>query len=618
MTVVLRLLITGCHSPGEVDGITPTPATGSDTEETAAPDTAVEEPVENGIRTPPAFEKSGELYRFVVLGDYGTGEKESAEVSVLVASLEPDFIVTVGDNNYPSGSADTIDINVGQFYQAWIGDYQGKYGPGSEENRFWPCPGNHDWGSLGLDPYMDYFSLPGNERYYDFRYGDLHFFCVDSDPSEPDGTTVDSPQASWLRDALASSDAAMQIVYMHHPPYSSGSHGDNEWMQWPWVSWGADMVLGGHDHIFERQVRDGVPFIVTGLGGYRSYSIQPPNAHSETSFNAEHGTTLIRVFPDSMLVEFWGVSGGMVDRFRMTTDQRLSPTRPLVHFNSDWHFSTIEPDASWADLDFDDSTWAEGPSPLGDLSGTPLSATKVWARQTFETPADLHRLTLELSAHGTTEIFINGTKLAGPISGSLSLLDPSMDAIQSGTNVLAMVSETETGPPFLAATLTATRGQTLIAKLESWQVQTEPPSRSWIMPGYNDSAWSVEPAPVSRPWEEDDSGLPSSPTTMWLRHSFTANTSTGITDLLLSIARSDAAIVYLNGHEVHRAGLTSGESMEAISAVDGPWVTSSLSTLVDASRLRDGTNTIAVMVTAASTESTGLFADLSLIGLTGP
>ena len=83
--------------------------------------------------------------RFAVIGDYGLAGDAEAAVAALVHSWQPDFILTVGDNNYPSGATDTMDENVGQYFQAYIYPYYGQYGPGADTNRFFPTLGNHDW-----------------------------------------------------------------------------------------------------------------------------------------------------------------------------------------------------------------------------------------------------------------------------------------------------------------------------------------------------------------------------------------------------------------------------------------------------------------------------------------
>src|SRR5581483_888244 len=137
--------------------------------------------------------------RFAVIGDYGRAGQPERDVAELVKGWSPDFVITVGDNNYEDGAASTIDQNVGQYYHDFIGPYLGSYGEGAATNRFFPVLGNHDWQAAGARPYLDYFTLPGNERYYEVAYGPVHLFALDSDPSEPDGVRSDSAQANWLR-----------------------------------------------------------------------------------------------------------------------------------------------------------------------------------------------------------------------------------------------------------------------------------------------------------------------------------------------------------------------------------------------------------------------------------
>lgn len=230
---------------------------------------------------------------FAVIGDYGTGGRSQQDVADLVLSHRPAFIVTTGDNNYPNGAADSIDANIGKYFAAYIHPYTGSYGPGATENRFWPVPGNHDWRAQALQPYLDYFTLPGNERYYDIVRGPVHFFMLDSDEKEPDGISADSRQALWLRDRLAASNAPWQIVVLHHAPYSSGNHGSHPTLQWPFAAWGVDAVLAGHDHLYERIERDGYITFVNGAGGRRLYAFGAPVEGSMARYNREYGAMFV-------------------------------------------------------------------------------------------------------------------------------------------------------------------------------------------------------------------------------------------------------------------------------------------------------------------------------------
>ncbi len=274
----------------------------------------------SGLRpSVPAEAQAG--VRFAVIGDYGVDTSDEAAVAAMIKSWNPDFIITVGDNNYPSGEASTIDRQVGQYFHEYIYPYTGSYGAGATFNRFFPTLGNHDWDSPGAAPYLAYFTLPGNERYYDFVQGPVHFFAIDSDPREPDGATSISTQATWLSNALANSTSTWNLVYFHHPPYSSGeSHGDSYWMQWPFQAWGASAVLSGHDHDYEKIVLNGLPYFVVGLGGRDIGTF--PAAYvpgSEAHYNEAHGAMLVDATTTEITFSFYSIAGGgtLIDSYSL-------------------------------------------------------------------------------------------------------------------------------------------------------------------------------------------------------------------------------------------------------------------------------------------------------------
>jgi hypothetical protein len=272
--------------------------------------------------------------RFAVIGDFGEVGQPAADVAALVKSWNPEFIITTGDNNYPDGQAATIDGNIGQYYQQFIFPYTGSYGEGADVNRFFPSLGNHDWQTKNAQPYIDYFTLPHNERYYDFVWGPVHFFVVDSDPNEPDGRTADSVQGQWIQARMASSTAPWQIVYMHHPPYTSGHHGPTEELQWPYKEWGADAVLAGHNHFYERLSVGGLHYFVNGLGGRTSiYDFDAPAPGSLVRFNDDYGAMDVLACGEEITFEFVTRAGDLVDSFVLSrnftvTDEFYLPLMP--------------------------------------------------------------------------------------------------------------------------------------------------------------------------------------------------------------------------------------------------------------------------------------------------
>lgn len=258
--------------------------------------------------------------RFAVIGDYGSAGRGSAAVAAMVIGWSPDFILTTGDNNYPSGAAETIDDNIGQYYSDFISPYYGEYGTGGDINRFFPTLGNHDWLTDDAHPYLDYFTLPGNERYYDFVWGAVHFFALDAAFNEPDGVSMYSAQAEWLQTELAESVSPWQIVYMHMPPYSSGHHGSHEVMRWPYAEWGADAVIAGHDHNYERLLIDGFPYFVNGAGGGGLYAFDTPIEGSIVRYNRDYGAMLVEADTERIEFAFYAVyeGGTLIDTYTLT------------------------------------------------------------------------------------------------------------------------------------------------------------------------------------------------------------------------------------------------------------------------------------------------------------
>jgi len=254
---------------------------------------------------------------FAVIGDYGSGNRTEGDVAALVKSWQPDFIITTGDNNYPSGAEKTIDATIGQFYHDFIYPYKGDFGKGADKNRFFPTLGNHDWVAAGAKPYLRYFTLPGNERYYDFTWGPVHFFALDADSNEPDGVGASSSQADWLKPRMEESTSPWNIVYFHQSPYSSGIHGSVTWMRWPFQAWGATAVLSGHDHTYERLSIDGLTYIVNGLGGGNIYPFEKILKGSQVRYDEDYGAIRVEATTGTITFQFFTRGGEATDTYEI-------------------------------------------------------------------------------------------------------------------------------------------------------------------------------------------------------------------------------------------------------------------------------------------------------------
>ena len=190
--------------------------------------------------------------------------------------------------------------------------------------------GNHDWRTGAAQPYLDYFTLPGNERYYDFVRGPVQFFVLDSDSREPDGNSSDSLQADWLQAKMDASQASWRLVILHRPPYTSSLwRGDNEALQWPFARWGASAILGGHEHFYEsvqlslQRGADGIPQFVVGTGG-KWKGLSPvgrfdfqPTPGSRVRYNQDYGAMLITANERCINFTFYNRDDELIDSYTL-------------------------------------------------------------------------------------------------------------------------------------------------------------------------------------------------------------------------------------------------------------------------------------------------------------
>lgn len=279
---------------------------------------------------------------FAVIGDFGfsanpdhdsRGRPPVEAVADLVKSWDPDFIITVGDNNYPVGAANKMDQNIGNYFRAYITS-------DPNTNRFFPSLGNHDWGlkcrnSGGADPYLAYFTLPGNERYYTITKGPVQLFALDSDcnepDSQPDGSEAGSIQRTWLLRELRASHAKWKLVYFHHPSFSSGvDHGSSPWMQWPFQDWGATAVVTGHDHDYERIVKKGFPYFVNGLGGRNRKGFRRCVFGSRVRYNRDYGAMRVTATLENIKFDFVSRGNRVIDTYTITDGGATEESRFLA------------------------------------------------------------------------------------------------------------------------------------------------------------------------------------------------------------------------------------------------------------------------------------------------
>ncbi|MBI5363062.1 MAG: metallophosphoesterase [Planctomycetes bacterium] len=600
--------------------------------------------------------------RFAVIGDYGVNTANAANVGLLVDAFTPDWVITVGDNNYSAGEQATIDVNIGQYYANWIHPYVGGYASVARRNRFFPSLGNHDWGTPGAAPYLAYFTLPGNERYYDFRKGAVHCFALDSDPHEPDGISASSTQALWLQSALAASNAPFKIVYFHHPPFSSAVHGSTWDLQWPFRAWGADAVLSGHDHDYERLIVDGFPYIVNGLGGNTMYTFRPLLVGgSEARFNTEFGAMLVDADDALCTFRFLDIAGTVIDECSIRATPLDEPDTLLLGAGSTWKYvdDGSNQGTAWRLPGFDDTAWASGPAQLGYgdgdettvIQGGPAANHFVtsYFRRTFQvaTPADFRVLRLELLRDDGAAVFLNGQEIvrdnlaanatystyATATSNTDENLwhpyDVSPAWLFAGANTLAVevhqVSATSSDVSFDARLTGFLKGTELVARGSTWKVLDTgvDPGATWASAAFDDSLWTSGPAQLGY-GEGDEQTVVSfgpnplaRPITTWFRRTFQAANPAAFAGLRLELLRDDGAVVWINGKEAYRSNLVRASNSATTAGYDlaAPDENAFATTLLDPRLLLPGANVIAVELHQFSAASDDLSFDLALLGL---
>ena len=167
-----------------------------------------------------------------------------------------------------------------------------------------PVPGNHEYRTPGAKGYYRYFGPSARDSakgYYSFEVGRWHLVALNSNCAAVGGCGSGSAQETWLRDDLAANRARCTLAYWHHPRFSSGLHGSDRTYRAFWEALydaGADLVLVGHDHDYERfapqdangrrDAERGIREFVVGTGGHslRRFSRIAPNseARDDSSF----------------------------------------------------------------------------------------------------------------------------------------------------------------------------------------------------------------------------------------------------------------------------------------------------------------------------------------------
>ena len=223
-------------------------------------------------------------------------------------------VITLGDNAYSNGTAT---------------EYTNCYGPswGRHLARTRPSPGNHEYNTLNATGYYGYFgSAEGDptKGYYSYDLGAWHIIVLNSNSScTTIGCAAGSAQDTWLRADLAAHSNVCTLAYWHHPRFNSGaSHGNNTAVANFWDAlylYGADVILNGHEHVYERfapqtpsAVADpttGIRQFTVGTGGVSHYTFGTIQPNSEVRNATAYGVLKLTLHATSYDWQFVPVAG---------------------------------------------------------------------------------------------------------------------------------------------------------------------------------------------------------------------------------------------------------------------------------------------------------------------
>jgi hypothetical protein len=247
-----------------------------------------------------------------VFGDTGwCGSAAMPLLSRLLTTLGGEIFLA-GDLAYPNGT-------LAEFQRCFDPDF------GRFRSRFWAAPGNHDFNTPGADGYFTYFADragPGRRGYYSVRSSTWQVLMLNS--NMPMGRN--SAQIDWVRQELQVNPSRCTMAVLHHPFDSSGPNGPNLSQRELWEvmhTAGVDVVVSGHDHLYERHAPQnasgqadparGIRLFIAGTGGAPPYARARAAAHSEMLLTT-FGMLRLKLEPALYEWEFQDANGAVLDR----------------------------------------------------------------------------------------------------------------------------------------------------------------------------------------------------------------------------------------------------------------------------------------------------------------
>jgi hypothetical protein len=243
---------------------------------------------------------AGDIARCDANGDEQTAKLVDSVLRADSAVKVHDEVMALGDNAYPSGSA-----------QDYAKCFAASWGDTAKliMKNIRPTPGNHEHLSNMAAPYYDYFGKAAGspkKGFYSYNIGEWHAIVLNSEMVVNGSFTPEDrkEQEDWLKKDLADNPRLCTLAYWHHPRFSSGWHGTEIRMMPIWqilYDANVDVVLNGHDHNYERYLPQdplgvvdsarGIVQIVAGTGGgdLRGFGSSTPGKNSAYQIQGHYG-----------------------------------------------------------------------------------------------------------------------------------------------------------------------------------------------------------------------------------------------------------------------------------------------------------------------------------------
>jgi fibronectin type 3 domain-containing protein len=393
----------------------------------------------NGITTPPVNTNSwsptsgaalapGRTYTVAAAGDGAGGDASETAVGNLIAGWNPNMFLYLGDV-YEKGSPTE--------FTNWYGfPVPGNTFYGRFRDITNPTIGNHEYTAGQAPGYFDYWD--NAPHYYSFNTHGWHVVSIDANTAfNQFGPT--SAQYQWLLNDLSSNSQPCTMAFWHQPLYNIGDEGATTALAPIWsllASHGADLVVNGHDHTYQRwQPLDGagnpsasgVTEIIAGAGGHALGEF--PSSDSRVAFQAaQFGALKLGLNAAGAAYQFTTVNGTTLDSGSVqcdpTTTDNANPSAPAT-------LTATAPYKSRIELAWDESTDNVGVTGYrvyrDDLPLTTVGAQTTFSDKTVD-PGSTHtyRVTA-LDAAG------NESALSPPASATTPLISVLFhDGFESG------------------------------------------------------------------------------------------------------------------------------------------------------------------------------------------